>query len=45
LNERVQFQLNLQNITDERYVLQPQGTHLAVLAPGRSALLAVTVRY
>ncbi|MET0545373.1 MAG: TonB-dependent receptor [Caulobacterales bacterium] len=45
LNDRVGLQLNLQNITDERYVTNPHPSHFAVLAPGRSASLALNVRF
>ena len=45
LNEHVDLQLNLQNLTDERYVTNPYQTHMAQIAPGRSALFTVNVRY
>lgn len=45
LNEHVDLQINLQNLTDERYVTNPYQTHMAQIAPGRSALVSVNVRY
>lgn len=45
LNDHVNFQLNLQNLSDERYATNPLQTHMTQIAPGRSALFTVNVRY
>ena len=45
LNDHVNFQLNLQNLSDERYATNPFQTHMTQIAPGRSALFTVNVRY
>lgn len=45
LNDHVNVQLNLQNLTDERYATNPFQTHMTQIAPGRSALFTVNVRY
>lgn len=45
VNERISLQLNLQNLTDERYALRPFTTHGYQVAPGRSALLTALVTY
>lgn len=45
LSERVDVQLNVQNLTDERYALRPYTTHMVQIAPGRSALLTINLRY
>ncbi|MBN8605673.1 MAG: TonB-dependent receptor [Caulobacterales bacterium] len=44
-NDHVNVQLNLYNLSDERYVTNPFTTHMAQIAPGRSALLTLNVRY
>jgi len=45
LSERVDLQLNVQNLTDERYALRPYTTHMVQIAPGRTALLTINLRY
>ncbi len=45
LSERVDLQINLLNLTDERYATNPLQTHMAQIAPGRSALFSVNVHY
>ncbi len=45
VTERVALQLNVQNITDERYALRPFTTHGYQVAPGRSALLTALVSF
>ncbi len=45
LSNHVELQLNLQNLSDERYATNPFQTHMTQIAPGRSALLSVNVRY
>ena len=36
---------NLQNATDERYIIKLRNPHFAVPAPGRQALLTLIARY
>lgn len=45
LAARTLLQLNIQNLTDERYVLQAYQTHMVQLAPGRSARLSLTYAF
>ena len=45
LNDNVDLQLNLQNLTDERYALKPYTSHMVQIAPGRTALFKVNVKY
>ena len=45
LTRRAAVQLNLQNLTDERYVLQAFTTHMVQLAPGRSARVSLTYAF
>ncbi|QTC91434.1 TonB-dependent receptor [Brevundimonas goettingensis] len=45
LTERATLQLNVQNATDEEYILRTNGVHHADPAPGRSATLALNVRF
>lgn len=44
-SDNVNLQLNLNNISDERYVTNPFTTHMAQIAPGRSALMTLNVKY
>lgn len=44
-SERVNVQLNAYNLGDERYVTNPFTTHMAQIAPGRSALVTLNLRY
>jgi catecholate siderophore receptor len=45
LNDRATLQLNVQNATDKDYILRTNGVHHADPAPGRSATLALNVRF
>jgi catecholate siderophore receptor len=45
VNDRIDLQLNVQNLTDERYFTKTNGTHHADPAPGRQAILTLNVKY
>lgn len=45
LTDRATLQLNVQNAADEQYILRTNGVHHADPAPGRSATLALNVRF
>lgn len=45
LTDRATLQLNVQNAADEKYILRTNGVHHADPAPGRSATLALNVRF
>jgi catecholate siderophore receptor len=45
VNARVKLQLNVQNLTDERYALRPFTTHMVQIAPGRTALLSASYSF
>ncbi|WP_168075461.1 TonB-dependent siderophore receptor [Caulobacter sp. SSI4214] len=45
INDRVDLQLNVQNLTDKRYIMRTNGVHHADPAPGRQAILTVNVKY
>lgn len=45
LNDNLNLQLNLNNLSDERYITNPFTTHMAQIAAGRSALLTLNVKY
>ena len=45
LTSRATLQLNVQNAGDEKYILRTNGVHHADPAPGRSATLALNVRF
>jgi len=45
LTDKVDLQLNVQNLTDERYILRTNGVHHADPAPARQAMLTVNVKY
>lgn len=45
LTDRATLQLNVQNAADERYIVRTNGVHHADPAPGRSATLALNVRF
>ncbi len=45
INDRVTLQLNVQNLTDERYALRPFQTHMVQIAPGRTALLSASYSF
>lgn len=44
-NDNLGLRLNLQNATDERYIIKLRNPHFAVPAPGRQALLTLIARY
>ncbi|WP_448679336.1 TonB-dependent receptor [Pseudomonas nicosulfuronedens] len=45
ISKNVDLQLNVQNLTDKRYFDQVFSTHMAHVAPGRTALLGVNVHF
>lgn len=45
VNDKADLQLNVQNLTDERYILRTNGVHHADPAPGRQAILTLNVKY
>ena len=45
ISPTVDLQLNVQNLTDERYILRTNGVHHADPAPGRQAILTFNVKY
>ena len=45
LTDRVGLQLNVQNAGDEEYIIRTNGVHHADVAPARSAILTLNVRY
>jgi catecholate siderophore receptor len=45
VNDKVDLQLNVQNLTDKRYILRTNGVHHADPAPGRQAILTLNVKY
>jgi len=45
VTDRATLQFNVQNATDEAYILRTNGVHHADPAPGRSATLALNVRF
>ncbi|MGO4687362.1 TonB-dependent receptor [Brevundimonas sp. 2YAF1] len=45
INDRASLQLNVQNAGDEEYVIRTNGVHHADVAPGRSAILTLNLRY
>ncbi|WP_183165145.1 TonB-dependent receptor [Azomonas macrocytogenes] len=45
VNKHLDFQLNVQNLTDKRYFDQIYPTHYAHVAPGRTALLSTNVHF
>lgn len=45
INPKVDLQLNVQNLTDERYIARTNGVHHADPAPGRQAILTFNVKY
>ena len=45
VNENVDLQLNLNNLSDERYFTKAYASHYATEAEGRSAVLAVNFKY
>jgi catecholate siderophore receptor len=45
INKTMDLQLNVQNLTDERYISKTNGVHHADPAPGRQAILTLNVKY
>jgi catecholate siderophore receptor len=45
INDKMDLQLNVQNLTDERYFTKTNGVHHADPAPGRQAILTLNVKY
>ncbi|NQE61757.1 TonB-dependent siderophore receptor [Caulobacter sp. RHG1] len=45
INSKVDLQLNVQNLTDKRYIARTNGVHHADPAPGRQAILTLAVKY
>ncbi|TCS12835.1 TonB-dependent receptor [Caulobacter sp. BK020] len=45
VNDRVDLQLNVQNVGDERYIAKTNGVHHADPGPGRQAILTLNVKY
>lgn len=45
LNDRMQLQLNLQNLTDEVYYVRPYSNHYAALGPARSAVMTFNIDF
>nr|WP_295113696.1 TonB-dependent siderophore receptor [uncultured Caulobacter sp.] len=45
INDRVDLQLNVQNLTDKRYIMRTNGIHHADPASGRQAILTLAVKY
>ncbi|ADG08574.1 TonB-dependent siderophore receptor [Caulobacter segnis] len=45
ISKTASLQLNVQNLTDERYIARTNGVHHADPAPGRQALLTLNVKY
>lgn len=45
VSDRIDLQLNVQNLTNERYILHTNGVHHADPAPARQAMLTLNVKY
>jgi len=45
ISDRASLQLNVQNAGDEEYIIRTNGVHHADVAPARSAILTLNVRY
>ena len=45
VSEVVDLQLNLQNLSDERYAVKPYATHMVQIAEGRTALVKLNIKY
>ncbi|WP_297514309.1 TonB-dependent siderophore receptor [uncultured Caulobacter sp.] len=45
ISKTADLQLNVQNLTDERYIMRTNGVHHADPAPGRQAILTLNVKY
>lgn len=44
-SEKLNFRLNLQNLTDETYYTKAYPAHFAVMAPGRSAIVSASLKF
>ena len=44
-SNKLDFQVNVQNLTDERYALRAFQTHMVQVAPGRSALFTANYKF
>jgi catecholate siderophore receptor len=45
INKHLNLQANIQNLNDKLYYQQAYATHYAVMAPGRSAVFGINVKY
>jgi catecholate siderophore receptor len=45
ISDRVDLQLNVQNVADEDYIIRTNGVHHADYGPARQAILTLNVRY
>ncbi|MET0338578.1 MAG: TonB-dependent siderophore receptor [Caulobacter sp.] len=45
INEKIDLQLNVQNLGDEKYIARTNGVHHADYGPGRQAIVTLNVRY
>ncbi|MFT4254118.1 MAG: TonB-dependent siderophore receptor, partial [Caulobacter sp.] len=45
INDKIDLQLNVQNLTDKRYILRTNGVHHADPAPARQTMLTLNLRY
>lgn len=45
IDKNLTLQLNIQNLTDKVYFNQAYASHYASIAPGRSATLALNMKY
>ncbi|WP_374574008.1 TonB-dependent receptor [Phenylobacterium sp.] len=45
INDKADLQLNVQNVTDEDYILRTNGRHHADYGPGRQAILTLNLRF
>jgi catecholate siderophore receptor len=45
VGERVNLQLNVQNLTDEVYYVRPYQNHYAALGAARSAVISATLDF
>ena len=45
VSDHIAFQLNVQNLTDERYYERVYATHMATVAPGRSIIGSLRFKY
>ena len=45
INDNLGLRVNVNNVTDERYIAKLRNPHFAVPADGRQALVSLTARY